>query len=89
MPENKCPECEKAQGAATYWELECKKLTEQLIEQKKIIEQSVVMNQGAAAAIKALNNKIIRVTNGNQRLLHALNQASKIRGAASAKLIGS
>ena len=89
MPENKCPDCEKAQGLAKYWELENKKLTEQLIEQKKVVEQSAHMNEQAAAAIKALNNKIIRIANDNQRLLHALNQASNIRGAASAKLIGS
>lgn len=86
-PENKCPDCEKAQGMAKYWEMEYKRLMEQLVEQKKVVEQSASLNEQAAAAIKALNNKIVRIANENQRLLNALKQASNIRGSASAKLI--
>ena len=88
MPENKCTSCETYQGLAKYWELESKKLTAQLIEQKKVVEQSVHMNEQAAKAIKALNNKIIRLENGNHRLLKGLTNAAQIRGAASAQLIG-
>ena len=65
-----------------YWKQEAAKLQNIVNEQNKVLADIAKETEMAALAIKALNNKCIRLQNENTRLVGGLRTAAIINSAA-------
>lgn len=72
------------------YKAENKKLKAKIKEQEELIDRMAFACNESNNAIKAVNDKCIRLTNSNQGLLRALSNAAKIKqsSAGNARLIG-